>query len=311
MGFGQDLINRFRGQLRDYLLYLGLLLLVLDTSNSIAVVCTFTFNESDVIDIFSPIAISQISVDELDIDIDLCFTTSDHSAASMNLDDVVKRGSIGKSLRLQVDDMSIAERAEVNLCNLQNVVGQEATIIEYMRFSPDFSLHNYDIDYNWLGVFAIGLQEPPWQPYFEFHVYQRDLSVQVFDIGLVTRNRDGDLTILQRINDYPLPLGEWFEWKVFVNRTTGVLSWWIQGNLVYSGVGLDFARDIYPVWKCTVAKLYGNKHEPESLSVWIDDIKLYNSALTMPSPPVLSGIVFFVFLIDLFFFRVHILVWFV
>jgi hypothetical protein len=220
--------------------------------------------------------VEKIRDQELNLSIAHWFYTLDHDHASMEIDSSIAHiGS--KCLKLEVTNMMLAQRAEFNIVDLQNLVGQECTIIEWIYLPSDYGFHNYDIDYNWNALFAIGQMVSPWQPYFEFHIYQRDLDIQNFDLGLITRDRDDDIHLLQRTNDFPLPIGRWFKLKVHIDRNNGELDIWVDNILFYSGTGLDFGDTT--VWKASLLKIYMNSDEPEIQNIWLDDIRIYEGEI--------------------------------
>jgi len=178
---------------------------------------------------------------------------------------------------MEVWDISKSRRAEFNIKNMQELVGDEATVSAWLYLPEDFNLNIPGINWNWFALGTIRDVNPPsWVPYFEPEIIQPDITKKVFDVAVIWRDLDGTLHYLSRTNNFPLPLGKWFNIKYYTYRheTNGKLQIWLDGQLICNNS--EILTKYVDEWYISIAKVYTGPNEPQTQYVWIDDLEIWS-----------------------------------
>jgi hypothetical protein len=180
-----------------------------------------------------------------------------------------------------------------------NIMGtsNEFYFQEWMFISSDFALTQTPTA-NWYGLWQITDARPGnYVPFYLFDVYQlapgdfrvsmtyRDQNFQTYPAIPYVGNQAENI-----IDHYPLPLGVWFKWGVYMYRheTDGIIKVWINDNLIMDlhrtetlPLPTKYIDSINPTgaYYFNPLKNYGGGN-PVDVTVWIDDLEIWEG---MPS----------------------------
>jgi hypothetical protein len=191
-------------------------------------------------------------------------------------------------------------RNEFNL-NIEEIVSKEYSISEWLYLPTDWAIRWTDSDnFNWYSLcdtfMATGIAAPePYYPYNELYIHQTNVGSNppVFNIdstiedntgsGLLTTVLGGNTT---NLNNFMLPLGQWFNLKYFVFRdlSNGIVKIWVNDNLVVSQNGLKTENAKDNSFFTTISKIYYDPHDNFSgYKIWVDDLQVYDGLPPLPT----------------------------
>ena len=185
-------------------------------------------------------------------------------------------------------------RAEFNLLDLQNIVGKDYSVSVWLYLPKDWALHLAD-DNNpdWYAIcdtFMASAQATPtpFYPYNEVYISQANIGENPPDFNLESDIRDNTgsgLSItplggnVTNLNHFPLPLGQWFNLKYYVERSVlnGVVKIWVNDVLIANQNGVKTESANNKDFFTTIGKIYHDSNDTyEGYKIWVDDLQIYN-----------------------------------
>jgi hypothetical protein len=195
---------------------------------------------------------------------------------------------------LEVTNVGKSQRSQFAIEHLENLVGNELFVSVWLYLPADWRLHAPNDWYELVNPFYT--DAPSYLPYAAVHIFQPDLTKRIFNIALDVRDISRVLHTYAQINNYPLPVGRWFnlQYYVYHDATNGIVKVWIDGSMLWDIENLPTENSSNPQWFTTVAKIYYNTNDTYSpYRVWADDLQIYGqnpipNSTTSPEPT--SGI---------------------
>ena len=187
---------------------------------------------------------------------------------------------------MELTNITKSRRAEFNIENLENLVGNELYVSVWLYLPSNWNLHSPDGN-NWYEIvnpYFTG--DPSNLPYTAIQIFQTS-PTSTFDMDLVQRDISSNLTHLQNVANYPLPRGQWFNVQYYVRRdvTNGAVKVWLNDALLFDVENIQTVNPSIPSWFTTPAKIYYDPTDTYSpYLIWADDLEIY-SALPQTSIP--------------------------
>jgi len=179
---------------------------------------------------------------------------------------------------MELTDITKSRRAEFNIHNLQNLVGNELFVSVWLYLPADWRMHIEDgwwelADPSFAGsptyapYSTVSIDQPHTvNPYWNLRVAGRDINQQPVQRGW--------------LSDYALPRGQWFNLQYYVLRdqTNGIVRVWIGGTLLFNINNAALANPNITEWFTTPAKIYYDLTDTFSpYRIWVDGLEIYNT----------------------------------
>jgi hypothetical protein len=192
---------------------------------------------------------------------------------------------------MELTDISRSRRNEFNIMNLTKVVGNELFVSVWLYLPANWTLHSpTNLWYEIMNPFFT--DKPSYLPYAAFHIYQSSINhvaISDFTAALDVTDISGIQHNYAHVNDYPLPIGRWFnlEYYVYRHQTDGIVQVWIDGSLLFNVGNISTENPSVQEWYTTVAKIYYSTDDHFSpYRIWVDDLEIYSghpvSTATLP-----------------------------
>ena len=185
---------------------------------------------------------------------------------------------------VEVFDISKSRRNEFNIDHLETLTGDEYSVSVWLFFPTDFSLNVPGVDWNWMEFLVLSedVNPPAYLPILRLQLTQSNIARENLDISINLLDVNGIAHVLDRVNDFPLPLGEWFSVHYYVNRNPSQSNAkvWINGLLLF---------DVYDIpikevdsFFTTIAKVYYDEYDTVAHRIWADDLRIFKG-FSMPA----------------------------
>ena len=179
-------------------------------------------------------------------------------------------------------------RAEFNLMNMQNLVGNQLFVSVWLYLPADFQLHMPSD--NWFEIAnPLFTYAPPMHlPYVGLSIIQ-STSQPIFGLELYQRDSNHNPTTLQRVSNINLPRGRWFSLQYYLYRDTGsgTVKVWLDDPTMKNAPiidrsGLNTINSTSTSWYTTIAKIYHDKKDTASYRLWVDDLTIWDGLPLQP-----------------------------
>ncbi len=182
-----------------------------------------------------------------------------------------------KSLGMELFDITLSRRNEFNILNVQNLAGDEIFVSVWLYLPSTWSLHVPGIDWNWCSLMEIYFDHPNYLPNAELVVYQPDITKPVFDIAVGGRDINNNGFTLNRISNFPLPRGRWFNVQYYLLRhtTNGAIKVWVDGKLICDVTGIQTKAVGSTGYHISPGKIYHHPQETAGHRLYVDDLQIY------------------------------------
>jgi hypothetical protein len=179
-------------------------------------------------------------------------------------------------------------RAEFNIMDMQNIVGNEYYISVWVYLPSDWSSPGTDNWYSLNDLFMGGehVTPYPYYPYSETYISQSAPNVFSIDHDIRDRTTGSQYEVpLANNPNFPLPRGRWFktEWYIYRHVTNGIVRVWIDGIKTCDRTGTP-ASPVKTVnansneFFITITKIYGSVGAlPNPYRLWTDDFEIYGT----------------------------------
>lgn len=228
----------------------------------------------------------KISDNNLNISIPHWFEFDGVGGAEMFVDEEFAHSG-SKSIGLSWFDHDKSHRAEFDLMDMDEVVGDELSISVWLYFPEDYNQNVPGIDWNWHEFFVIYSHDNPGapRPYLRLIVSQPDITKKEFKLSLGGRAEyinGSDGYLYAEENNFPFPIGEWFNLHYYLYRhpTDGIVKIWFDGDLVFNEQFVRTKEEEDYGYKITIGKLYFEPSEPNAQHLWVDDLQVYKGYVT-------------------------------
>jgi hypothetical protein len=240
--------------------------------------------------------VTVLDANRLNLGIDARFYFEGEGGASMWMEGLDRKTpgftchSGTRCLGMELTNITKSRRNEFNIMHLENLVGDELFISVWLYLPAGWKLQPPNGD--WYEIVNPYCTDVPSNlPCTAIQIFQTS-PTPTFDMDLMQRDTSDNLTHLQNVANYPLPLGRWFnvQYYVYRNISNGAIKVWIDGALLYNVTGISTKNPSIAQWFTTPAKIYYGKSDTFSpYRMWVDDLEIYNTlppATTSLAPPI-------------------------
>jgi len=218
----------------------------------------------------------KLSEVQLNLGIPHGFAFEGEGGARMWVEDSFAHSGV-QCIGMELFDISRSRRNEFNVDHLETLTGDEYSVTVWLFFPTDFSLNVPDIDWNWMECLVLSedANPPEYLPILRLQLFQPDITRQNFSISIDLLDVDGVQHVLDYVNDFPLPLGEWFNVHYSVNRdsTQSNAKVWMNGLLLFDVYDVPI-REVDSFYT-TIAKIYHHNDDVFPHRIWVDDLRIY------------------------------------
>lgn len=226
----------------------------------------------------------------LSIPIDHNFYFQGEGGASMWMEGLDRTGgptphSGSRCVGMELFDIDLSKRNEFDIEDLYTTVGDEIFVSAWLYFEsnltllfPEMTWGNY---FEFVSLFK-ECNKPHYRPYLCISLCQfPDYAPQQFDLEVRGRHLDGTQYTLDRIHNFSIPLGRWFNVKFYLSRhkTDGVETIWIDDVLISNRTGI-VTKVLIDNYLIQVGKIYHSFDDHTHRKIWIDDLEIYKGTPT-------------------------------
>ena len=182
-----------------------------------------------------------------------------------------------KCIGMELFDITKALRNEFIIYDAHKQLGEEIFVSVWLYLPSDWMLYSPTLRWYEIQNPFIENNPPNWVPKLHFHVSQTTLGEPTFNVYLMSRDKDNNISMLSHNSNFPLPRGRWFQVSYYLLRhpSEGVIKIWMDGELVCDKSDV-VTKEVTDDYSIVVAKIYHETDDTTTHRIYVDDLELWS-----------------------------------
>lgn len=181
-----------------------------------------------------------------------------------------------RCLGMELFNITKSRRNEFNIVAMNNLTGNQGFVSVWLYLPANWQTYAPSGS-SWYALVDLYFTPSPNTSWASIYIVQTppshnfEVEVAYYDTNIVEH-------WLYNNNDFPLPVGRWFnvQWYVLRSTTNGRLAVWLDGQLLEDTSGFNTGSPTS--WFTTPGKIYYNQNSNNTSPyyLWVDDLQIYS-----------------------------------